>query len=110
MRVRGGHVALVVAALTATGVACSSRAGPEGDSISMRRSIEAVQTSHTDSLMRIPGVVGTAIGLCDGTPCIKVLVVRATSELRKAIPDSLEGYRVILDETGTVRAQDSSRR
>ena len=110
MRVRDGHVALVVAALTTTGVACSSRAGPEGDSISMRRSIEAVQTSHTDSLMRIPGVVGTAIGLCDGTPCIKVLVVRATSELRKAIPDSLEGYRVILDETGTVRAQDSSRR
>jgi len=76
----------------------------------MRRSIEAVQGSHTDSLMRIPGVVGTAIGLCDGAPCIKVLVVRATPELRKAIPDSLEGYCVILDETGTVRAQDSSRR
>jgi len=76
----------------------------------MRRSIEAVQGSHTDSLMRIPGVVGTAIGLCDGKPCIKVLVVRATPELRKAIPASLEGYRVTLDETGTVRAQDSSRR
>jgi len=72
----------------------------------MRRPIEAVQGSHTDSLMRIPGVVGTGIGLCDGAPCIKVLVVRATPELRKAIPDSLEGYRVILDETGTVRAQD----
>jgi len=76
----------------------------------MRRSIEAVQGSHTDSLMRIPGVVGTAIGLCDGKPCIKVLVFRATPELRKAIPASLEGYRVTLDETGTVRAQDSSRR
>jgi hypothetical protein len=60
--------------------------------------------------MRVPGVVGTAIGLCDGKPCIKVLVVRATPELRKAIPDSLEGYRVILDETGTVRPQDSARR
>ena len=76
----------------------------------MRRSIEAVQESHTDSLMRVPGVVGTAIGLCDDKPCIKVLVVRATPELREAIPDSLEGYRVILDETGTVRAQDSARR
>ena len=76
----------------------------------MRRSIEVVQASHTDSLMRIPGVIGTGIGLCDGTPCIKVLVVRATPDLRKAIPDSLEGYRVILDETGTVRAQDSTRR
>ena len=74
----------------------------------MRRPIEAVQGSHTDSLMRIPGVVGTGIGLCDGTACIKVLVVRATPELRKAIPDSLEGYRVVLDETGTVKAQDST--
>jgi hypothetical protein len=76
----------------------------------MRRSIEAVQASHTDSLMRIPGVVGTGIGLCDGSPCIKVLVVRVTPELRKAIPDSLEGYRVTLDETGTVRIQDPARR
>ena len=64
----------------------------------MGRSIEAVQSSHTDSLMRIAGVVGTAIGLCDGSPCINVLVVRVTPELRKAIPDSLEGYRVVLDE------------
>ena len=76
----------------------------------MRRSIEVVQDAHTDSLMRIPGVVGTAIGLCDEKPCIKVLVVRATPEVRKAIPDSLEGYRVVLDETGTIRAQDSTRR
>jgi hypothetical protein len=108
MQVRGGHAALVVA-LAAAVVACSPRTGQHGESTSMRRPIEAVQGSHTDSLMRIPGVVGTAIGLCDGTPCIKVLVVRATPELRQVIPDSLEGYRVILDETGTVRAQDSAR-
>ena len=109
MRVRGGHAALVVA-FAATVVACSSRTVQKGDSTSMRRPIEAVQASHTDSLMRIPGVVGTAIGECDGTPCIKVLVVRATPDLRDAIPDSLDGYRVILDETGTVRPQDSVRR
>lgn len=75
-----------------------------------RRPIEHVQRAHTDSLMRLPGVVGTAIGLCDGTPCIKVLVVRATPELRRAIPDSLEGYRVELDETGVIRAQDTTHR
>ena len=76
----------------------------------MRPTIEAVQRAHTDSLMRLPGVVGTAIGLCNGTPCIKVLVVRSTPELRKLVPDSLDGYRVILDETGVIRAQDSSPR
>ena len=109
MQVRGGHAVLLVA-FAASGAACSSQTGQKEDSTSMTRSIQAVQASHTDSLMRIPGVVGTAIGLCDDKPCIKVLVVRATPELRKAIPDSLEGYRVILDETGTVRAQDSARR
>ena len=45
------------------------------------RSIEAVLREHTDRLMALPGVVGSAQGLCDGEPCIKVLVVTRTSEL-----------------------------
>jgi hypothetical protein len=76
----------------------------------MSQPIEAVQRAHADSLMRIPGVVGTAIGLCGTTPCIKVLVVRDTPALREAIPATLEGYRVELDETGVIRAQDSMRK
>ena len=75
-----------------------------------RPPIEQVQQAHTDAWMKIPGVVGTAIGLCDSTPCIKVLVVRATPELRKAIPDTVQGYRVTLDETGVIRPQDTTRR
>jgi hypothetical protein len=91
------------------GVSCSQQSGPppSGETAMTRRSIEQVQNAHTDSLMKLPGVVGTAIGLCGNTPCIKVLVVRATAELRKAIPDSLEGYQVELDETGVIRAQDT---
>jgi hypothetical protein len=73
-----------------------------------RPTIERVQAANTARLMKIPGVVGTAIGLCDSTPCLKVLVVRATPELRKAIPDTLDGYRVVLDETGVVRPQDTT--
>jgi len=75
-----------------------------------RPPIEDVQKAHTDAWMRIPGVVGTAIGLCGDTPCIKVLVVQSTDALHKAIPDSLQGYRVIIEETGVVRAQDTTRR
>lgn len=74
-----------------------------------RPTIQSVQDSHTAQLMRIPGVVGTGIGLCDSTPCIKVLVIRATPELRKLIPTTLDGYRVVLDETGVVRPQDGVR-
>jgi hypothetical protein len=80
------------------------------DTSMARAPIEDVQNAHTDAWMKIPGVVGTAIGLCNETPCIKVLVVRSTSDLRKAIPDSLEGYRVIIEETGVVRPQDTTRR
>ena len=72
-----------------------------------KQPIEAVLRAHTDSLMRLAGVVGTAIGLCESMPCIKVLVARSTPELRRAIPDSLEGWRVVMEETGIIRPHDT---
>ena len=54
--------------------------------------------------MALPGVVGTAQGLCHGKPCIIVLVIRKTVELERAIPSSLEGYPVVLEETGEFKA------
>ena len=56
--------------------------------------------------MALPGVIGTAQGLCDGKPCIKVLVVTRTSELLAQVPDALEGYTVEVQETGVIRALD----
>lgn len=70
-----------------------------------KQPIEIVLRAHTDSLMRVPGVVGTAIGLCDNAPCIKVLVARSTPALHRAIPDSLDGWRVVMEETGIIRPQ-----
>lgn len=68
------------------------------------RPIEAVLHDHTPALMAFPGVVGTAQGaLEDGRPCIKVLVVRKTPELTRRIPKELEGYPVVIDETGVIR-------
>lgn len=70
------------------------------------KSIEAVLEEHTDSLMALPGVVGTAQGECEGRPCVKVLVARRTPELLKQIPSSLDGYPVAIQETGEIRALD----
>ena len=70
------------------------------------KSIKAVLMEHTGKLMSLPGVVGTAEGLCDGKPCIKVFVVKKTPELLKQIPDVLEGYTVEVQETGVIRALD----
>ena len=70
------------------------------------RSIDAVLAAHTDSLMALPGVVGTAIGACDGERCIKVLLADSGSVTRGRIPARLEGYRVIVEVTGAIRPRE----
>ncbi len=70
------------------------------------KTIEMVLKEHTDSLMSIPGIVGTAQGLCAGNPCIKVYVVKKTPDLVKQIPATLEGYVVEIQVTGEIKALD----
>lgn len=68
--------------------------------------IEKVLQQHTSVLMAIPGVVGTAQGLCDGEPCIKVYVMEKTDDLLQRIPPEIEGYLVSVEETGEFRKLD----
>ncbi len=70
-----------------------------------------VLARHTPELMRMPGVVGTAESrLPDGRPCILVMVARRTPELARALPATLEGWPVKVEETGEIHAMpDSSR-
>lgn len=68
-----------------------------------KKSLEEVLQEHTGGLMAIPGVAGTAQGLCDGTPCIRVLVVERTDELLSLIPSTIEGYPVEVQATGEFR-------
>ena len=67
------------------------------------RTSEEVLATHTDSLMSLPGVVGTAIGLCDGTACIRVLVADSMAASRRKIPNRLEGYVVHVEVSGVLR-------
>jgi len=60
--------------------------------------------------MELPGVVGTAIALCDGQPCIKVFASGPVEPLEALIPGEVEGYRVVLEGTGPFEARDSARR
>ena len=73
------------------------------------KAIDEVLREHTKSLMSIPGVVGTAQGLCDDKPCIKVYVIKETPELKQKIPQTLEGYPVMIEETGEIRALPKSK-
>lgn len=67
------------------------------------RTIQEVQEAHTQAWMRVPGVVGTGIGRCDGEPCIVVFAARMTEEIEAEIPDEVEGYPVRVEVTGPFR-------
>ena len=76
----------------------------QGEDTMPSKTIEEVLKEHTEELMSIPGVVGTAEGLCDGNPCIKVFVIKFTPELEQKILNILEGYAVEVVETGEFKA------
>jgi hypothetical protein len=82
-------------------LACSG--AQRGGSTVKARSIDEVLAAHTDSLMALPGVVGTAIGLCEGQRCIKVFVADTSERTKGRIPSRLEGYRVVTEVTGAIR-------
>lgn len=94
----------MLVALAISAAACSSQVAND-DSTVNKPPIDSVLSDHTDSLMRISGVIGTAIGECDGSPCIKILVVSTTPALERILPKTLDGHRVIIEETGIVRPQ-----
>jgi hypothetical protein len=70
------------------------------------KTIEQVQKEHIDDWMSISGVEGTAIGLFEDKPCIKIFSSIKAEQLRDKIPMTIEGYPVIIEETGTFRALD----
>jgi hypothetical protein len=67
-------------------------------------SIEDVLKKHTPDLMSIPGVIGTAYGRKSGKDCILVLVAKKTTEITKKIPSTLEGFPIVIQETGDIRS------
>jgi len=70
------------------------------------RPIEEVLAAHTDAWMALDGVVGTALGACDGTPCL-VIYARDDS-VRARMPEEVEGYRLDVRVTGPFQAHDSA--
>ncbi len=90
-----------------TTVACSQNGTQQQkENLMPEKTIDTVLKEHTNDLMSLPGVVGTAQGLCSGKPCVKVYVVKQTSELVKQIPATLEGYTVEIQVTGEIKALD----
>lgn len=83
-------------------VACSGSPG-NAQQGTKTKTIDEVLAAHTDSLLALPGVVGTAIALCDGKPCIKVMLADSNPATRAKIPARLEQFRVVVEVTGAIR-------
>ncbi len=82
----------------------ADKAGESGKVQVAQKSIEQVQADHTSAWMKIPGVVGTAIGECNGKPCIKILADSLTSAIKTQIPKAIDGYPIEIEVTGEFRA------
>ena len=97
-------IGIILAAGSLSG--CSSNgAGDLGKgSLVGEKTIEQVLEERSDQWMAIPGVEGTAIGLFEDQPCIMILSSVAPQQLRSKIPETLDGYQVVIQQTGTFQA------
>ena len=98
------NIGIMTTAGSVTGCSCTGPSDLEKGQDMPERTIEQVQEEHTDEWMVIPGVEGTAIGLFEDKPCIKIFTSLKSQEVRAKIPSMVEGYPVIIEETGSFRA------
>jgi hypothetical protein len=63
--------------------------------------IEAAQRRLTDRVIDLDGVSGTAIGLDGNSPCLKVMV--STDEAATQIPRTVDGFKVVVETTGSFK-------
>ena len=98
------RICLIAIAFFALTLADNNIADYRGKNPMAEETIKEVLKKHTKNLMSIPGVVGTGQGLCEGKPCIKVFVIKKTPDLDQKLPKTLEGYPVVVEETGEIKA------
>src|SRR5439155_470814 len=105
-RITQGAAALAAIALgTFLWSACSDNIsdfplGPSAATLGQAPDIHAAiaaQGHHTDALMRIPGVVGTAVALVKGKAAVRIFVERADV---RGLPSQLDGMPVDVKVTG----------
>src|SRR5206468_13006476 len=71
-----------------------------------KRDINDILAAHDNELLAIPDVVGVYDGTTeDGrTFCLKVMLARKNPESERKIPRMIDGYHVVTEVTGSVRA------
>ena len=83
----------------------AASAGPT-EAIMPDSAIIAAQEELTRTVMGLPGVTGTAVGLCGDTVCIKVYLTRRDETVMEQIPETFLGFRVDVEVTGEIRPRE----
>ncbi|HEU0302750.1 MAG TPA: hypothetical protein VFR37_25030 [Longimicrobium sp.] len=65
-------------------------------------SIEEAFDEHHDRIISIPGVTGIGLGESAGRPAVVILVDRLTPEVRERLPRTLNGFPVVVEESGEI--------
>jgi len=78
----------------------------QGNSPKPKRDINAVLAAHDKELLAIADVVGVYVGTTEEgrTPCLKVMLARKNPESERKILHMIDGYHVVTEVTGSVRA------
>ncbi len=104
-----GYKKLLCGAVLLSGVCvhCARRPEPQPPArqVMSKNDINEVLKAHSKELMALPGVVGVYVGMLDDgkTLCLKVMVEKKTPDLVRRLPDHLEGYPLVVEETGPIR-------
>ena len=94
--------AIVIGIIVSMGATVHAAQPPE-EPPGLERAI-AAQEAHTDALLAIPGVVGTAVSLrADGEPVVKIYT---TSAKIAGLPKKLDDVPVLVQATGKIVALD----
>lgn len=72
-----------------------------------QRDIDSVLNDYAPEIMAIEGVVGVYRSETEeGKPCIKVMAEKKTPDIERKVPKEIEGYPVLIEESGTIRPLD----
>jgi hypothetical protein len=96
-------IGAITTAVGLSGCSQSNASNQKGGSMP-RKTIEQVLNERTDEWMAIPAVVGVAIGESKGKPCIRIFTSARPQQLQVKMPPTIEGYPVIVEQTGPIRA------
>ncbi len=69
-----------------------------------QRAIDA-KRKHEESWMRLDEVVAVGVGMDDNQPAIIISVKAAADDIRRQIPSRVEGVKVVIRQTGEIKAQ-----